>query len=60
MGVEEFIQGLINESDDDRLDDLFNAIKVYLNEIHDISERVASVHLLIRKLRDLSIEYQKM
>jgi hypothetical protein len=60
MGLEEFIQGFINESDEDRLDDLFDAIKIYLNKIQDIRKRVASVHLLIRKLRDLSIEYQKM
>ena len=60
MSVEEFIQRFIYESDEDRLDNLFNAIKIYLDEIQDIRKRVASTHLLIKKLRNLSIEYQKM
>lgn len=60
MDVEDFIQRFIYESDEDRLDNLFDAIKVYLDEIQDIKKRVASIHLLIRKLRNLSIEYQKM
>ena len=60
MGVEDFIQRFIYESDEDRLDNLFNAIKIYLDEIQDIRTRVVSTHLLIKKLRNLSIEYQKM
>ena len=60
MSIEEFIQRFIYESDEDRLDNLFNSIKIYLDEIQDIRTRVASTHLLIKKLRNLSIEYQKM
>ena len=60
MDVEDFIQRFIYESDEDRLDNLFDAINTYLDEIQDIKKRVASIHLLIRKLRNLSIEYQKM
>jgi len=60
MDIEDFIQRFIYESDEDRLDNLFNAIKIYLDEIQDIRKRVASTHLLIKKLRNLSIEYQKM
>lgn len=60
MSVEDFIQRFIYESDEDRLDNLFNSIKIYLDEIQDIRKRVASTHLLIKKLRTLSIEYQKM
>jgi hypothetical protein len=60
MDVEDFIKRFIYESDEERLDNLFNAIKTYLDEMQDIKKRVASTHLLIRKLRTLSIEYQKM
>jgi len=60
MGVEDFIQRFIYESDEDRIDNLFNSIKTYLDETQDIRKRVASIHLLIKKLRNLSIEYQKM
>ena len=59
MEVEDFIKRFIYESDEARIDDLFNSIKTYLNETKDIRKRVASVHLLIRRLRDLSSEYQK-
>ena len=59
MDVEDFIQRFIYESDEARIDDLFNAIKMYLNETQDVRKRLASVHLLIRKLRELSAEYQK-
>lgn len=59
MNIEDFIQRFIYESDEDRLDNLFDAIKTYLDEMQDIRKRVASTHLLIRKLRTLSIEYQK-
>ena len=60
MDVEDFIQRFIYESDEERLANLFNSIKIYLDEIQDIRKRVASTHLLIRKLRTLSLEYQKM
>ena len=59
MAVEDFIQQFIYESDEARIDDLFNSLKMYLNETQDIRKRVASIHLLIRKLRELSTEYQK-
>ena len=60
MSLEDFIQRFIYESDEDRIDNLFNSIKIYLDETQDIRKRVASTHLLIKKLRNLSIEYQKM
>jgi hypothetical protein len=60
MDVDDFIQRFIYESDEERLDNLFNAIRTYLDEMQDIKKRVASTHLLIRKLRALSIEYQKI
>lgn len=60
MDVDDFIQRFIYESDEDRLDNLFDAIRTYLDEMQDIRKRVALTHLLIRKLRNLSNEYQKM
>ncbi|UCB44430.1 MAG: hypothetical protein JSV25_09405 [Spirochaetota bacterium] len=60
MDLKGFIQRFIYESDEARIDDLFNSINMYLNEIQDIRKRVASIHLLIRRLRDLSTEYQKL
>jgi uncharacterized damage-inducible protein DinB len=59
MDVDDFIQRFIYESDEERLDNLFNAIRTYLDEMQDMRKRVALTHLLIRKLRSLSIEYQK-
>lgn len=60
MDIEDFIKRFSYVSDEARIDNLFKSIKMYLNEIQDIKGRVASIHLLIRKLRDLSTEYQKM
>jgi len=60
MDLESFIKRYIYESDEARIQNLFNSIKVYMNEIQDVKTRIASIHLLIRKLRNLSNEYQKM
>lgn len=60
MDTEHSIKRYICESDEARIDDLLNSIKIYLSEIQDVKTRVASIHLLIRKLRDLSNRYQKM
>jgi hypothetical protein len=60
MDIEDFIKQFSYESDEARIDNLFKSIKIFLNEIQDIKGRVASIHLLIKKLRDLSAEYQKM
>ena len=59
VNLDNFIKGLIHESDEARIDNLFKSIKMYLNEFPDVNSRIASIHLLIRKLRDLSNEYQK-
>ena len=59
MDIEDFIKRFIYESDEARLNDLFDSIKMYLGEIQDVRARVAYIHLLIRKLRELSTEYQK-
>ncbi|MHA2218904.1 MAG: hypothetical protein ACXADW_22175 [Candidatus Hodarchaeales archaeon] len=59
MNLDNFIKGFNYESDEARIDNLFKSIKTYLNEIHDVNSRIASIHLLIRKLRDLSNEYTK-
>ena len=60
MDLENFIKRFTHESDEARIDHLFNSIKIYLNEIQDVRSRVASIHLLIRKLRDLLNEYSKI
>jgi len=59
MDLEQFLKRYIHDSEEARIDNLFGSIKVYLNEIKDVRSRVASIHLLIRKLRSLSAEYQK-
>jgi hypothetical protein len=59
MDLENFLKRYIHDSEETRINNLFNSIKVYLNEIQDARSRVASIHLLIRKLRNLSAEYQK-
>jgi N-methylhydantoinase B/oxoprolinase/acetone carboxylase alpha subunit len=59
VNLDNFIKGFNYESDEARIDNLFKSIKTYLNEIHDVNSRIASIHLLIRKLRDLSNEYTK-
>jgi hypothetical protein len=59
MDLENFIKRYLYESDEARINNLFNSIKMYLNEIQDMRSRVAAIHLLIRKLRDLSSEYQR-
>jgi N-methylhydantoinase B/oxoprolinase/acetone carboxylase alpha subunit len=59
VNIDNFIKGFNYESDEARIDNLFKSIKTYLNEIHDVNSRIASIHLLIRKLRDLSNEYTK-
>lgn len=60
MDLEEFLNSYLYESDEARIDYLFSSIKMYLNEIRDVKSRVASIHLLIRKLRDLLKEYPNM
>ena len=59
MNLDNFVKGLIHESDEARIDNLFKSIKMYLNEIQNVNSRIASIHLLIRKLRDLLNEYPK-
>ena len=59
MDLENFLKRYIHDSEEARINNLFNSIKVYLNEIQDMRSRVASIHLLIRKLRNLSADYQK-
>ena len=60
MDLDQFIKRYLYESDEARIDNLFKSIKIYLNEIQDVRSRVASIHLLIRKLRDLLKEYPRM
>lgn len=60
MDLEQFLKRYIHDSEEARINNLFGSIKVYLNEIQDVRSRVASIHLLIRKLRNLSAEYQKI
>ena len=60
MDLDNFIKRFTYESDEARIDNLFNSIKMYLNEIQDVRSRIASIHLLIRKLRDLLTEYPKI
>jgi len=59
VNLDNFVKGLIHESDEARIDNLFKSIKMYLNEIQNVNSRIASIHLLIRKLRDLLNEYPK-
>jgi N-methylhydantoinase B/oxoprolinase/acetone carboxylase alpha subunit len=59
MDLESLINRYVHESDEARVNNLYNSVKMYLNEIKDMKSRVAAIHLLIRKLRDLSNEYQK-
>jgi N-methylhydantoinase B/oxoprolinase/acetone carboxylase alpha subunit len=58
--MEDFLQGFMHESDEARIEELFKSVRMYLDEMQDVRTRIASVHLLIRKLRDLSVRYQKM
>ena len=60
MDLDQFIKRYIYESDEARIDNLFASIKIYLNEIQDVRSRVASIHILIRKLRGLLKEYPNM
>ena len=60
MDIEYFIKRFMYESDEARINYLFKSIKIYLNEIQDVRSRVASIHLLIRKLRELLNEYPKI
>jgi hypothetical protein len=59
MDVDDFIKRFRHESDEARIDNLFKSIKIYLHEIQDVNSRIASIHILIRKLRDLLNEYPK-
>lgn len=59
MNIDDFIKRFKYESVEDRIDNLFKSIRIYLNEIQDVNSRIAAVHLLIRKLRDLLNEYPK-
>ena len=59
MDIDDFIKRFKYESDEARIDNLFKSIRIYLNEIQDVNSRIAAVHLLIRKLRDLLNEYPK-
>ena len=60
VNIDDFIKGFIYESDEARINNLFKSVKIYLNEIQNVNSRIAAVHLLIRKLRDLLSEYQKL
>jgi hypothetical protein len=60
MDLEQFLNRFMHESDEARIDNLYKYIKIYINEIQDVRSRVASIHLLIRKLRELLSEYPDM
>jgi hypothetical protein len=59
MDVEDFLKRYVHESDEARVSELFKNLEAYFQQMPDMRQRIASIHLIIKKLRNLSLEYER-